>query len=57
MTKEQDTREAVAEQEERPFGESSRRDFLTRGSIGLAGLAGAAALGGQPSQVARASGA
>ena len=49
MTKEQDTREAVAEQEERPFGESSRRDFLRQGSMGLAGLAGAAALGGQPS--------
>jgi NAD(P)-dependent dehydrogenase (short-subunit alcohol dehydrogenase family) len=49
MKKEQDTHEAVAEQEERPTDESCRRDFLRKGSMGLAGLAGAAALGVQPS--------
>ncbi len=48
MKKERHTHEAVVEQEERP-GESSRRDFLSQGSMGLAGLAGAAALGVQPS--------
>ena len=47
MKKEEDTHEAVAEQEERPLGESSRRDFLRQGGIGLAGVAGAAALGEQ----------
>ena len=51
MKKEQHTHEAVVEQEERPTNESSRRDFLRRGSVGLAGLAGAAALGLQPSIV------
>jgi glucose 1-dehydrogenase len=49
MLKEQDTKEVVAEQEEQPTDESSRRNFLKQGSIGLGGLAGAAALGVQPS--------
>ena len=51
MKKERPTHEAVVEQEERPTDESSRRDFLRHGSMGLAGLAGAAALGVQPSTV------
>jgi len=49
MKKEQNTREAVVESDERPSDESSRRDFLRHGGIGLAGLAGAAALGLHPS--------
>ena len=49
MKKEQDAHEAVGEQEERPTDKSSRRKFLRQGSMGLAGLAGAAALGVQPS--------
>ncbi len=49
MKKEQHTHEAVVENEERPTDESSRRDFLRQGSVGLAGLAGATALGVQPS--------
>jgi len=48
---EQDTRESVDEQEEQEKVEASRRDFLRTGSMGLAGLAGAAALGVQPSNV------
>ena len=48
MNKELHDQEAVAEQEERPEGESSRRNFLKQGSIGVAGLAGAAAVGFQP---------
>ncbi|MEE8569184.1 MAG: SDR family NAD(P)-dependent oxidoreductase, partial [Anaerolineales bacterium] len=57
MKKEQHTREAVVENEERPTDENSRRDFLRQGGIGLAGLAGAAALGVQPSMAsARTSG-
>ena len=51
MKKEQDKHETVVEQEERPTDESSRREFLSHGSIGLAGLAGAAAMGLQPSIV------
>jgi NAD(P)-dependent dehydrogenase (short-subunit alcohol dehydrogenase family) len=49
MKKEQDTHEAVVEQPGGPTDESSRREFLGQGSIGLAGLAGAAALGVQAS--------
>jgi 3-oxoacyl-[acyl-carrier protein] reductase len=49
MTQEQDTHVVVAEQSDGPTDASSRRDFLTKGSVGLAGLAGAAALGVQPS--------
>jgi len=48
---EQDKRESVDEQEEQVKTESSRRDFLRAGSMGMAGLAGAAALGVQPSNV------
>jgi len=48
MLKEQDTNEVVAEQDEQPTDESSRRKFLRQGSMGLGGLAGAAALGIQP---------
>jgi NAD(P)-dependent dehydrogenase (short-subunit alcohol dehydrogenase family) len=48
---EQDTRESVDEQEEQVGTESSRRNFLQMGGMGLAGLAGAAALGMQPSTV------
>ena len=49
MNKEQGTHAEVVEQEERPTDESSRRDFLRKGSMGLGGLAGAAALGVQHS--------
>jgi len=45
-----DERELVDEQEEQLKAEASRREFLRMGS-GLAGLAGAAALGMQPSNV------
>ena len=45
MKKEPHEHEAMVEKEERPADESSRRDFLSHGSMGLAGLAGAAALG------------
>ncbi len=51
MKKERDTNEAVADQEERRSDERSRRDFLRLGSMGLAGVAGAAAIGAQTSQV------
>ena len=51
MKNEQDTRESVDEQEKQPETESSRRDFLKVGGMGLAGMAGAAALGMQPSNV------
>ena len=51
MSNEQDTRESVNEKEEQVETEASRRDFLRMGSMGLAGLAGAAALGVQPSKV------
>ena len=51
MKKEQHTHEAPAGQQERPTGERSRRDFLRKGSMGLGGLAGAAAMGIQASQV------
>ena len=46
MKNEHDSHEAAVEKEERPTVGSSRRDFL---SLGLAGLVGAATLGGQPS--------
>jgi NAD(P)-dependent dehydrogenase (short-subunit alcohol dehydrogenase family) len=49
VNKEQDGRELVDEQEEQQNTEGSRRDFLRKGSMGLAGLAGAAALGVQSS--------
>jgi len=49
MKKEQPEHETVVEPDERPTDENSRRDFLRQGGIGLAGLAGAAALGVQPS--------
>jgi NAD(P)-dependent dehydrogenase (short-subunit alcohol dehydrogenase family) len=48
---EQDARESAHEQEEQLKPEASRRDFLRKGSMGLAGLAGAAAIGVQPSEV------
>ena len=51
MKKEQPEHEAVVEPDERPTDENSRRDFLRQGGIGLAGLAGAAALGLHPSEV------
>ncbi len=51
MNKKEDVRELVDEQEEQVKVETSRRDFLRTGSMGLAGLAGAAALGVQPSNV------
>jgi len=43
--------ETVVGQQERTTDESSRRDFLRKGSVGLGGLAGAAALGIQATQV------
>ena len=51
MNKEQDERELADDQEEQEKGKASRRDFLRTGSMGLAGLAGAAALGVKPSTV------
>ena len=51
MKNEKDERELVEEQEEQIETESSRRDFLRAGGMGLAGMAGAAALGVQPSNV------
>jgi NAD(P)-dependent dehydrogenase (short-subunit alcohol dehydrogenase family) len=51
MKKEQPPYEAVVEPDERPTDENSRRDFLRQGGIGLAGLAGAAALGLHSSEV------
>jgi NAD(P)-dependent dehydrogenase (short-subunit alcohol dehydrogenase family) len=50
MKNEQDARELVDEQEEQVKDQGSRRDFLRVGGLGLAGLAGAAALGAQPSK-------
>lgn len=49
MNEDQHNSDAEIELEEQPAGESSRRDFLKQGSIGVAGLAGATALGVQPS--------
>jgi NAD(P)-dependent dehydrogenase (short-subunit alcohol dehydrogenase family) len=46
-----EARESVDEQEEQVEAGASRRGFLRMGGMGLAGLAGAAALGGQPSTV------
>jgi NAD(P)-dependent dehydrogenase (short-subunit alcohol dehydrogenase family) len=51
VNKDYDTRDTVDEQEEEINPEASRRDFLRVGGMGLAGLAGAAALGLQPSNV------
>jgi NAD(P)-dependent dehydrogenase (short-subunit alcohol dehydrogenase family) len=51
MNKEMNKHEDVAGQEDTPLDKSSRRDFLRQGAVGLAGLAGAAALGIQPLQV------
>ena len=50
MKNDQETHDAVSDQEEWPTKEGSRRDFLKLGSAGLAGLAGAAALGIDPSK-------
>ena len=44
------TGEQRVEQEEGQTDENSRRDFLRQGSVGLAGVAGAAAFGAQTSQ-------
>jgi len=52
MNAKEETREAVAEQEQETTDENSRRDFLRQGSMGLASIAGAAALSMQPWQVA-----
>ena len=49
--KDLDTRESTIEQDDPVTTESSRRDFLKLGSMGLAGVAGAAPLGLQPSNV------
>jgi NAD(P)-dependent dehydrogenase (short-subunit alcohol dehydrogenase family) len=51
MKNEQDSHESTEEQEDQAETESSRRDFLKVGGMGLAGMAGAAALGRQPSNV------
>ena len=51
MKNEQDKRESVDEHEEQEMTETSRRDFLRLGGMGLAGIAGAAALAAQPSNV------
>jgi NADP-dependent 3-hydroxy acid dehydrogenase YdfG len=51
VNKEIETHDAVDEQEEQATVEASRRDFLRMGGMGLAGMAGAAALGLQPSDV------
>jgi 3-oxoacyl-[acyl-carrier protein] reductase len=54
VNKDNDTRKALDEQdgqEGQVETESSRRDFLRVGGMGLAGMAGAAALGMQPSNV------
>ena len=51
MKNEQDKRESVDEREEQEKTEASRRDFLRIGGMGLAGMAGAAALGMQSSNV------
>jgi len=52
MNKDMNDHEDVAEQEDTLPGASSRRDFLRQGAaLGLAGLAGATAIGMQPSQV------
>ena len=50
MSNEKDRRELTDEQEEQVKTEASRRDFLRMGSMGVAGLAGAAALGVGPSE-------
>ena len=50
MSNEQDERASTDEQEEKVKTDASRRDFLRAGSMGLAGLAGAAALGVSPSE-------
>ncbi len=51
MNNDQDKSELSDEQEGQVKAEPSRRDFLRVGGMGLAGLAGAAALGVQPSKV------
>jgi NAD(P)-dependent dehydrogenase (short-subunit alcohol dehydrogenase family) len=50
MDKERDERESVDEQEAQVTDGATRRDFLWMGGMGVAGLAGAAALGAQPSE-------
>ena len=47
MNEELNKHEDVAGQEETQLDKNSRRDFLKQGTLGLAGLAGAAALGMQ----------
>jgi NAD(P)-dependent dehydrogenase (short-subunit alcohol dehydrogenase family) len=51
VNKDNDTRKTQDEQEEQATVEPSRREFLTLGGMGLAGFAGAAALGMQSSDV------
>jgi NAD(P)-dependent dehydrogenase (short-subunit alcohol dehydrogenase family) len=49
MSEDRETRVPELQQIEQPVSEASRRDFLRIGAMGLAGVAGAATLGGQPS--------
>jgi hypothetical protein len=51
VNKDHDTHELIDEQEDHSTVEATRRDFLKTGGMGLAGLAGAAALGLQPGNV------
>jgi NAD(P)-dependent dehydrogenase (short-subunit alcohol dehydrogenase family) len=51
MDKKRNKLEDVPRQEDTSLGKGSRRDFLQQGAVGVAGLAGATALGFQPSQV------
>lgn len=51
MDNEQDKHELANKQEEHVNIKASRRNFLQKGSMGLAGLAGAAAIGVHPSTV------
>ena len=50
MQKEKSTDEAAVGRQEGPTDENSRRDFLRKGSLGIAGVAGAAALNVQTSE-------
>jgi len=51
VNKDHDERDVIDKQDEEATVEASRRDFLRMGGVGLAGFAGAAALGLQPSDV------
>jgi 3-oxoacyl-[acyl-carrier protein] reductase len=51
VKKEHEIQATPEEQEEQEMTEASRRDFLRMGGMGLAGMAGAAVLGMQPSNV------